>query len=38
MMVQIFYGGLSPSSRTLVHTAVGGSFFQKTEEEAHVIL
>lgn len=37
-MVQIFYGGLSPSSRTLVNTAVGGSFFQKIEDETHDIL
>ena len=32
-MVQIFYGDLSPSSRTLVNTAARGSFFQKTKDD-----
>lgn len=35
---QILYGGLSPSSRTLINTASGGSFFQNTEKEAYDIL
>ena len=38
MMVQIFYCGLSPSLCTLVNPVLGGSFFQKTKEEAHAIL
>lgn len=38
VMVKIFYEGFTPSSRTLVNTVPGGSFIQKTKNEAHAIL
>lgn len=38
MMIKIFYGVLSLSSCTLVYTASGGLFFQKTKDETHAIV